>query len=102
MATQSNTQKLKGHLVDTVCANGHATEPGYVENHTRSCNLMGGCIKSGYSLVTADKKVLQLDSKGAELALALNKSTEKEKDLKVTVTGKVNGSTIEVSDITLD
>lgn len=101
-ATQSNTQELKGHLVDAVCAKGHATEPGYVENHTRMCNLMGVCIKSGYTLVTPDKKVMQLDSKGAELALELSKSTDKEKDLKVTVTGTVSGSTIAVSAITLD
>jgi hypothetical protein len=102
VAAQSKTEQLKGHLVDAVCAKGHANEPGYVENHTRMCNLMGGCIKSGYTLVTADKNVRQLDAKGAELALALNKSTDKEKDLKVTVTGTVTGSKIAVSAIALD
>jgi hypothetical protein len=66
------------------------------------CSLMDGCIKSGYSLMTADKKVYELDSKGAELALALNKSTDKEKDLKVTVTGTVSGSTIAVTALKLD
>ena len=99
---QSDTTTIKGHLVDAVCAKGHATEPGYVENHTRMCNLMGVCVKSGYTLVTADKKVLQLDDKGAELALALSKESEKEKDFKVTVTGTVTGSTIAVSAIALD
>lgn len=101
-AAQSNGQQVKGHLVDTVCAKGHAHEAGYVENHARTCNLHDVCIKSGYTLVTPDKKLLQLDAKGAELALKLSKSSDKEKDFKVTVTGKVNGSTLEVSSITLD
>lgn len=102
MAAQSDTQKLKGHLVDAVCAKGHAHEAGYVENHARTCNLMDGCVKSGYTLVTADKKVMLLDAKGNELALQLSKSSQKEKDFTVTVTGKVSGSNIAVSSITLD
>ena len=84
-ASQSGSHKISGHLVDTVCAKGHATEPGYVENHTRMCNLMDGCIKSGYTLVLADKKIMELDSKGNELALELSKSSRKDKDFKVTV-----------------
>ena len=99
---QSNNQTLKGHLVDTVCAKAHATEPKYVENHTRMCNLMDGCIKSGFSLVLADKRVLELDSRGNELALELSKSSRKEKDFRVTVSGTVSGATVAVSSMTLD
>jgi len=35
-AGQSGAQKVNGHLVDAVCAGNHATEPGYVEKHTRT------------------------------------------------------------------
>lgn len=100
--SQSTSQKISGHLVDTVCAKGHATEPGYVENHTRMCNLMDGCIKSGYTLVLADKKMMELDSKGNELALEISKSSRKDKDFKVTVTGNVSGSKIAVSSMALE
>jgi hypothetical protein len=62
---------------------------------------MDACVKSGYSLVTADKKVLNFDAKGNELALALIKQTDHDKDWKVAVTGKVTGDTIAVTDIKL-
>lgn len=94
-------QKLSGHLVDTVCAVNHFKEPGYAEKHENACNLHDSCIKSGYSLMTADRRVLKFDSKGAEQALALVKSTQKAKDVKVTVVGKVNGDMLTVRSITL-
>ena len=99
---QSGTQKVSGYLVDAVCAGNHATEPGYKENHDKACNLMAACVKSGYSLITADNKVLKFDAKGNEQALAFIKATDKEKQLKVTVTGKVDGQTITVTSIALD
>jgi hypothetical protein len=100
-AGQSSAQKVSGHLVDAVCAGNHATEPGYVEKHDKDCNLMAGCVKSGYSLVTADHKVLKFDQKGNEQALALIKATEKDKDWKVAVTGTVSGESIAVTSIAL-
>jgi len=100
-AGQSGAQKINGHLVDAVCASNHATEPGYVEKHDKNCNLMPGCVKSGYSLVTADHKVLKFDQKGNEQALAFIKATEKDKDLKVAVTGSVSGDSIAVTSIAL-
>lgn len=101
MAGQSGSQKLSGHLVDSVCAKNHSTEPGYAANHDKRCNLMDGCIKSGFSLITADNTVYKFDQRGAEQALALIKATDKDKDWKVVVMGKVDGSTIAVSSITL-
>jgi hypothetical protein len=97
-----DSQKISGYLVDSVCAGHHATEPGYAANHNKKCNLMDGCVKSGYSVITADMKVLKLDSKGAEQALALINATDKDKDWKVVVTGKVEGDTIAVTSIALE
>ncbi len=102
MAGQADNQKISGYLVDAVCAGNHATEPGYVEKHDKNCQLMAGCIKSGYSLVTADKKVLKFDEKGNETALALIKATDRDKEWKVSVTGKVNGQTMAVESIKLE
>ena len=55
---------LSGTLMDITCSSHHAKEAGYTESHDKKCLLRSGCIKSGYSLVTADKKVLKFDAKG--------------------------------------
>jgi hypothetical protein len=94
-------QPLKGTLMDNACSSHHATEAGYTESHDKKCLLMDACVKSGYSLVTADKKVLKFDAKGNDLALALIKKTDRDKDWKVNVDGKVSGDAIAVTDIKL-
>jgi hypothetical protein len=97
-----DSQKISGYLVDAVCAGNHATEPGYGAKHTKKCSLMDGCTKSGFSVITIDQKVLKFDSKGNDQALALIKATDKDKDWKVVVTGKVDGQTIAVQSIALE
>jgi len=92
---------MKGHLVDIMCASHHATEAGYTEKHDKKCLLMDECVKSGYSLVTADKKVLTLDAKGNQLALDLIKKTDRESNWTVAVNGRVPGDTIAVASIQL-
>lgn len=92
-------QPVKGTLMDIACSSHHATEAGYTESHDKKCLLMAACVKSGYSLVTADKKVLKFDAKGNELALDLIKKTDHDKDWKVSVVGKVTGDTLAVADI---
>ena len=91
----------KGTLMDIACSSHHATEAGYTESHDKKCLLMESCVKSGYSLVTADKKVLKFDAKGNDLALALIKSSDHDKNWKVSVNGKVTGDSIAVSSIAL-
>lgn len=92
-------QTVKGHLMDIACSSHHATEAGYTESHDKKCLLMAACVKSGYSLVTADKNVLKFDAKGNELALDLIKATDRDKDWTVTVKGTVSADTIAVTDI---
>jgi hypothetical protein len=100
-AAQAQAQTMKGHLVDVMCAKEHATEEGYAAKHDKKCLLMEGCVKSGYSLVTADRKVLRLDAKGNQLALGLIKKTDRESNWTVTVNGSVSGDTIAVTSIQL-
>jgi hypothetical protein len=90
---------LKGHLVDVACSSKHATEADFIAKHDKKCLLMEACVKSGYSLVTADGKMLKLDTKGNQMALDLIKKTEREGNWVVAVTGKVSGDTIAVSNI---
>lgn len=92
---------LKGTLMDVACSSEHATEAGYAEKHDKKCLLMDACVKSGYSLITADKKVLKFDQKGNQLALDLIKQTNKEANWAVAVNGTVSGDTIAVTNITV-
>ena len=98
---QSGSQKVTGYLVDGICASNHYTEADYGTNHEKSCSLMPGCIESGYALITDDRRVLKFDASGNEKALTLIKATDKAKDWKVVVAGKVDGQTIAVDSITL-
>jgi hypothetical protein len=100
-AAQGQTQSVKGHLVDVMCATKHATEAGYIAKHDKKCLLMEACVKSGYSLVTAEGKVLKLDAKGTQLALDLIKKTDRESNWTVAVNGSVSGDTITVASIQL-
>lgn len=95
----AQAQEVKGTLMDIACSSHHATEAEYTEKHDKKCLLMDGCVKSGYSLVTADKKALKFDAKGNELALEFIKKTDHDKDWKVAINGTVAGDTIAVTDI---
>jgi hypothetical protein len=101
IGAHAQTQPIRGTLMDIACSSHHATEAGYTESHDKKCLLMDGCVKSGYSLVTADKKVLKFDAKGNELALSFIKNTNRDKDWKVAVDGAVKGDTIAVTNIRL-
>ena len=82
-----------GTLTDVMCKDKD------VASHTRKCAV--GCAKSGYGVVTADGKFLKLDEAGNSKALAALKASSKEKDLKVTVAGELEGETIKVSSLEL-
>lgn len=101
-AAQSANQTITGHLVDVMCATKHASEgAAYGATHDKACLLMPGCVKSGYSVLTADNKVIKLDARGSEMALALIKKTDREKDWKVTASGTLAGDTMTVSSLAL-
>jgi hypothetical protein len=83
-----------GTLVDTMCKGKD------LATHTTKCAI--GCSKSGYGLMTADGKFLKFDESGNAKALAALKATGKEKDLKATVNGTVDGDTLKVESVALD
>jgi len=93
--------QLKGTLMDIACSSHHASDKDYVMNHDKKCLLTDACVKSGYSLVTADGKTLKFDAKGNELAQALIRKSDHDKNWMVTVDGKQTGDTIAVTDIKL-
>jgi hypothetical protein len=87
-------ESWNGTLVDVMCKGKD------LAGHTTKCAL--GCAKSGFAVVLSDGKFLKLDEGGNGKALAALKATEKEKDLKVKVTGKLDGETIQVDALALE
>jgi len=63
IGSAAQTQSIKGHLMDVACSTSrHASEAGFKESHDKKCLTMDSCVKSGYSVITADNKVLELDA----------------------------------------
>lgn len=99
---QAQSQTINGYLVDVMCSTKHAPEgAAYGATHDKACLLMDACVKSGYSVMTTDNRVLKFDPRGTEMALALIKRTEREGNWRVNVTGTVMKDTIAVTNITL-
>jgi hypothetical protein len=69
--------------------------------HDRACALMPPCTQSGYGVFTVDNKFLIFDGEGNKKALAALNASKKKDDLKVTVTGDVQGDTIKVASLKL-
>jgi len=92
---------VSGYLIDLRCAAQHAGEADFAATHNKECLLMDKCVKSGYGVLTTDNKLVKFDNQGNREALKLIKATDKDKDWKVTVTGKVTGEQIAVTSIAL-
>jgi hypothetical protein len=110
-AAMASAAEVKGILMDEMCSSkaevrivsGPRLEGGMIvaEAHTRQCALMPACEKSGYGVFTYDQKFLKFDTAGSRKALAALKSSKKEDDLKVEVTGEIQGDTIKVTSLKL-
>jgi hypothetical protein len=81
-------------VVDVACSKKAAAD---ADSHTRECALT--CQKSGFGIVTADKKFLKFDADGNAKMLAELKATDKTDHLRVNVSGDVQGDTIKVSSV---
>lgn len=93
--------KVQGYLVDIACADEEGQKAGFGAKHTKDCLLMPECVKSGYGVLTDDKKVFKFDKAGNAQAKKFIDRLKKEKDIKVGVTGTVTGETMTVSKIEL-
>jgi hypothetical protein len=83
-------------VVDVACSKKVAAD---ADSHTRDCALM--CEKSGFAIVTADKKILKFDASGNAKVLEQLKASDKADHIRVNVTGDVDGDTIKVSSVKL-
>jgi hypothetical protein len=92
---------VKGFLVDLACSAEEGGKPNFGVKHTKDCLQMPDCVKSGYGVLTANKKVVKFDKAGNEQAKKFIDGLNKSNDIKVTVEGEVKGDTMTVSKIEL-
>jgi hypothetical protein len=111
LAASAAPTTVQGVLIDKECSSkaevrvvpGAGLEGGMLVayTHMRQCALMPACQKSGYGVFTYDNKFLTFDVAGNQRALAALKASKKEDDLKVEVTGEIQGDTIKVVSLKL-
>src|SRR5262245_26685277 len=95
--------KLKGHLVDVACSIEQKDDLNYMRSsHSKGCFKMPACVKSGYAILTSDDQVIRFDPSGNEIAKKLIESSDKDKDWRITVRGKLDGELLAVSKIELE
>jgi len=83
-------------VIDVACSKKAAAD---ADAHTRECALT--CQKSGFGILTADKKFLKFDADGNAKVLAVLKASNKTDHLRVNVSGDVEGDTIKVTSVKL-
>jgi hypothetical protein len=93
--------KVQGYLVDIACASEEGQRPNFGVKHSKECLQMPDCAKSGYGLLTEDKKVIRFDAASNEKAKQFIAELKKNNDIKVNVTGTINGDQMSVSKIEL-
>lgn len=102
LAGTLSAAEVDGVLMDKMCSMKAAKDGQRAATmHTRQCAMMPECEKSGYGVFTADNKFLVLDAAGNEKAVAALKTSTKKDNLKVKVTGEVDGETIKVANLKL-
>jgi hypothetical protein len=92
---------VKGYLVDLSCAREEGQKPGFGAKHSKDCLEMDDCAKSGYGVLTDDKKIIMFDQAGNQQAKKFIAELKKPKDIRVNVTGALKGDTMTVSKIEL-
>ncbi|MGB6941465.1 MAG: hypothetical protein WBE37_03560 [Bryobacteraceae bacterium] len=110
-AAVASAAQIQGILIDQLCSSkaevrivsGPRLVGGMIvaEAETRECALKPACQRSGYGVFTYDNKFLKFDPAGNRKALAALKASKKEDDLKVEVTGEVQGDMIKVASLKL-
>ena len=83
-------------VIDVSCSKKAAAT---ADAHTRECVL--ACEKSGFGIVTEDKKFLKFDADGNAKILQQLKSSDKTDHLRVNVSGDVDGDTLKVTSVKL-
>lgn len=102
LAGAASAAEVQGVLMDKMCSAAAEKEgQAFAAKHDTKCALEASCAKSGYGVFTADGKFLTFDAAGNVKAAAALKATKKVDNLKVSVMGDVDGSSIKVANLKL-
>ena len=102
MACLGQGTKIQGVVIDRNCAEDilkHGRR--IILKQRRDCSLMKQYVRDGYGIVTDDQKFFNFDDAGNKKALQLLKNTPDKDNLRVIVSGDVDGDTIKVTDMSL-
>jgi hypothetical protein len=94
----AETTSWTGYLADKMCSERLKASPEKAAGHTKECLMEEHCAKSGYGVIV-DGKWYKFDKKGNDLTAALLSATQKERGIKVTVTGSMKKGKITVTDL---
>ncbi len=98
----SKAAEIQGVVSDWNCAqamvrNGRES----VLRQNRSCSLMKNFKRGAYGLITESKQFYRLDDPGNRHILQLLSNTPDKDNLKVVVSGDIEGNTIKVANISM-
>jgi hypothetical protein len=101
MSTSKPTGKkvtVHGYLVDIACVLERKSESEHLgQIHTKKCLQMPACERSGYAVMDSQNNVYRFDARGNELAKNLISATDKDKDWRIVVSGKLLGDQLTVA-----
>ena len=102
MACVSAATEIQGVVADWTCTET-MVRMGRKKalRQNRACSLMKNFKRAAYGLITDDKKFYRLDDPGNQHILELLANTPDKDNLKVVVSGDIQGNTIKVTNITM-
>ena len=95
---------VKGYLLDGACYDRLKPKANLTIAaglHSRDCLRAPFCERSGYGVLTDDKRFIKFDQASNERVKKFIATFNKETDIKVTVTGTVDGDKMTLSKIEL-
>lgn len=100
LAARAYGTDLQGVIADWNCTQ-QMVEKGRLQTlkKNRSCSMMKDYHRAAYGLITSDKKYYRLDDNGNRLARELLANTPDKDNLKVIVSGDIDGDTIKVTNM---
>lgn len=94
--------ELQGVIADWNCTEAMVRNGREATLRQRSgCSLVKNYKRAGYGLITDDKKFYRLDDAGNRQARQLLGGTTDKDNLRVVVTGEIEGNTIKVTNMSL-
>ncbi|HLJ26263.1 MAG TPA: hypothetical protein VKY85_06100 [Candidatus Angelobacter sp.] len=98
------TTAIKGVLLDTFCYD-RLKPKGHLEissaMHSRDCLRAPLCSRGGFGVLTEDKRYIKFDQDGNEKVRKFIATFSRETDIRITVTGAVDGDKMTITKIEL-